>query len=90
MSFKILICKIRIKISLFSFTAEAADEAKMPQVSLYHWDTPMLKSLAESLTGHTKLFDAACIGNEIDLLGCTMMYKSGRLFFTTFLLLQKY
>lgn len=31
------------------------------------------------MTGHTVLSDDACIRNEINLPGCTMMYKSGRL-----------
>ena len=31
------------------------------------------------MTGLTKLFDSDYIRYEINLLGCTMMYKSGRL-----------
>lgn len=31
------------------------------------------------MIGLTRLFDGDCIGYEINLLGCTMMYKSGRL-----------
>lgn len=33
------------------------------------------------MTGLTKLFDGDYIRYEINLLGCTMMYKSGRLIF---------
>ena len=50
----------------------------------------MLKSLAESLTGLTKLFDINCIGYKINLLGCAMMYKSGRLILLVKSLFQYY
>ena len=42
------------------------------------------------MTGLTKLFDGDCIGYEINLLGCTMMYKSGRLFLLVKSLFQYY